>query len=80
MKNITITLDEQTARWARIEAAHRGTSVSRLIGEILREQCAREDRYEIARERFFQRQASELKPRGDRYPARETLYDRNVLR
>lgn len=80
MKNITITLDEQTARWARIEAAHRGTSVSRLIGEILREQRTREDRYEIARERFFQRQVSELKPRGDRYPAREALYDRNVLR
>src|SRR6266498_1883784 len=35
MKNITITLDEETARWARIEAAHRDMSVSRLIGELL---------------------------------------------
>ena len=30
MRNVTITLDEETARWARVEAAMRGTSVSRL--------------------------------------------------
>jgi hypothetical protein len=35
MKNVTVTLDEETARWARIEAAHRDMSVSRLIRELL---------------------------------------------
>ena len=37
MKNVTITLDEETARWARVEAAHRDMSVSRLIAELLQE-------------------------------------------
>jgi hypothetical protein len=35
LKNVTVTLDPETARWARIEAAKGDTSVSRLIGEIL---------------------------------------------
>ena len=37
MKNVTITLDEEVARWARIIAAEQNTSVSRLVGEMLRE-------------------------------------------
>ena len=37
MKNITITLDERTASWARVYAAERGKSISRLLGEILQE-------------------------------------------
>jgi hypothetical protein len=35
MKNVTITLDEQTAHWARVEAAKSGKSLSRWIGERL---------------------------------------------
>ena len=37
MKNVTITLDEEVARWARIRAAERDTSLSRLVGKLLRE-------------------------------------------
>ena len=33
MKNVTITLDEEVARWARVMAAEQNTSVSRLVGE-----------------------------------------------
>jgi hypothetical protein len=32
-----VTLEEDVARWARIEAARRDTSVSRLLGELLKE-------------------------------------------
>ncbi|OGP98361.1 MAG: hypothetical protein A2Z51_00055 [Deltaproteobacteria bacterium RBG_19FT_COMBO_52_11] len=32
MKNFTITLDEEVARWARIRAEEKDTSVSRLVG------------------------------------------------
>ena len=35
LRNITITLDENVARWAKIEAARRDTSVSRLLASIL---------------------------------------------
>lgn len=35
--NITVILEEELARWARIEAARRDTSVSQLLGDILKE-------------------------------------------
>ena len=37
LRNVTVTLEEDVARWARIEAAKRDTSVSRLLGELLKE-------------------------------------------
>jgi hypothetical protein len=48
MKNVTVTMDEAVADWARMEAARRNTSVSRLIGEMLAEKMRRSDRYERA--------------------------------
>jgi hypothetical protein len=41
MKNVTITLDEEAARWARIQAAEHNTSVSRLVGEMLLKKAIR---------------------------------------
>ncbi|MBN8995520.1 MAG: hypothetical protein J0H63_05585 [Rhizobiales bacterium] len=38
MKNVTITLDEEVAHWARVEAAREGKSLSRWIGDSLREE------------------------------------------
>jgi hypothetical protein len=49
MKNVTITVDDAALEWARIEAARRNTSVSRLVGEMLAEKMQREDAYERAR-------------------------------
>ena len=40
LRNVTVTLEEEVARWARIEAARQDTSVSRLLGEILKERMA----------------------------------------
>ena len=45
MKNVTITVEESALEWARIEAAKRNTSVSRLVGELLVEKMQREDAY-----------------------------------
>jgi hypothetical protein len=36
MKNVTITIEEDVARWARIRAAEEETSLSRRVGEMLR--------------------------------------------
>jgi hypothetical protein len=35
MKNVTVALDEALAKWARVEAAKAGKSLSRWIGERL---------------------------------------------
>ncbi len=80
MKNVTVTLDEETVRWARIEAARRGTSVSRLLGHILQQRRLQEAEYEAAMERYQRRQPVALKGPHEHYPSRETLYDRHVFR
>jgi plasmid stability protein len=76
MKNVTITLDEEVARWARIRAAERDTSVSRLVGEMLREKMVEEQAYQIAKQQYLSRPAKKLKKPGTKYPRREELYGR----
>lgn len=48
MKNLTITVDDSVLEWARVEAARRGTSVSRMVGDFMAELMQREDAYERA--------------------------------
>ena len=44
-RNITVTLDEETARWIRVEAAKRDESVSSYLGGILRQEREKEEGY-----------------------------------
>ncbi len=76
MKNVTITLDEEVARWARIEAAERNMSVSRLVGEMLREKMRDEQAYRLAMQQYLSQRPRKLKKAGARYPSREELHDR----
>jgi hypothetical protein len=48
MKNVTVTMEDSVADWARMEAARRNTSVSRLVGELLAEKMRHDDAYERA--------------------------------
>jgi hypothetical protein len=80
MKNITITLDEQTAARARRQAARIGVSLSRYVGQVL-EKSLRESRdYERAMRRFFARHSRIDYKSESPYPKREELYDRGRLR
>ncbi|MEZ5605796.1 MAG: CopG family transcriptional regulator [Burkholderiaceae bacterium] len=45
MKNVTITVEDSVLEWARVEAAKRGSSVSRMVGELLAEKMRQEDAY-----------------------------------
>jgi plasmid stability protein len=76
MKNVTITLDEEVAHWARIRAAEQDTSVSRLVGEMLREKMVEEKSYQIARQQYLSRSPKKLKKPAAKYPRREELYAR----
>ena len=76
MKNVTITLDEDVARWARIRAAELDTSVSRLVGELLREKMMSSKSYEIAMERYLSQMPAKLMRPGSRYPHRAELHER----
>lgn len=78
MKNVTVTLDPEVARWARIEAARHDTSVSRLLGDLLKQRMLEQDGYEQA-----MRQALGRKPfiKGSkRYLTREEVHERSRLR
>jgi len=78
LRNITITLEESIARWARIEAARRDTSISRLLAGILKERMLEEDAYQGALRRALARKPF-LKTNG-RYLSREEVHDRPGLR
>lgn len=80
MKNITITLDEETAARARVEAAQRDMSLSRFVGEVLRESMRGADAYEKAMREWFALKPYPLKGPAQKYPTREELHDRPVLR
>jgi hypothetical protein len=76
LKNVTITLDEDVARWARIRAAERETSVSRLVGELLREKMLEEQSYDAAMREYLARPARKLRKTAVAYPRRADLHGR----
>jgi uncharacterized protein YdaU (DUF1376 family) len=78
MKNITVTVDDETYRRARIKAAERDTSVSALVkhflaelagGESDAERLKREER--ALRERIGSFRATDRLPREDVHGRRE---------
>lgn len=75
-KNVTVTLDEETARWVRVEAARRDTSVSRYLGEILAERRRRAEGYEAARVAFMSREPRPLRDPDQTLPDRPALHER----
>jgi hypothetical protein len=80
MKNITITLDDQTAEWARAEAAAKGTSLSRYVSDLLRRQLPKAQSYEASMQRWMAREPWTLRHPGEKLPTREEIYDRPVFR
>ncbi len=80
MKNITITLDEKTAAWARVAAAKRNVSLSRFLGELLRERMREARDYDEAMRRYFASTLAIRRQPGEHYATREELHDRSRLR
>lgn len=76
MKNVTITLEEEVARWARIRAAERDMSLSRLVAELLKEKMREEETYQAAMQHYLEQPPRILKTPGDTYPRREELHGR----
>jgi hypothetical protein len=73
-RNLTVQLDEETIRQAKILAAERGTSVSGLVARELEQLVARNARYEEAMRRAIELMA-ESAPRGGRTWRRDDLYE-----
>jgi hypothetical protein len=78
LRNVTITLEENVARWARMEAARQDTSVSQLLAGVLKERMREADDYDRA-----MRQALARKPflRTDgKYLSRKEVHERTRFR
>ena len=73
-RNLTLQLDEETIRQAKILAAKRGTSISGLVARELELLVARAARYEEAQRRAVELMAESL-ARGGRSWRREDLYE-----
>ncbi len=71
-RNLTVELDDEMIRNAKVVAAKRGTSLSQLIAMELEDLIKDDFRYEAARERALKALAN-AKPRGARSWRREDL-------
>lgn len=80
MKNVTITLDEETAAWARVYAAQNSVSLSRFVGELLRDRMRESREYEEAMRGFLAEKPVRLKKPGERYLSRDQTHGRTRLR
>jgi predicted DNA-binding ribbon-helix-helix protein len=78
LRNITITLEESVARWARLEAARREVSVSSLLAAILKDHMHEQSGYDSALRRALARKPF-LKTDG-RYMTREEAHARPGVR
>jgi hypothetical protein len=82
MRNVTIALDDSVADWSRIWAATHQTSVSRMLGELLAEKMAEEERYSAAMEEYLaappvNMSAQDALARSSHpYPSREATHER----
>lgn len=87
MKNITVAVDDETYRQARVRAAEADTSVSALVRGFLEELVhgeTRQERFERLK-RLQDDVIAEIEARGGGLSAadnlsREELYDRDALR
>ncbi|MBI4472321.1 MAG: hypothetical protein HY646_06610 [Acidobacteria bacterium] len=74
---MTITVEEEVLRWAKVWAARHDSSVSRLVGDLLRQKMLDEEGYEAAMARYLSQPPRVLKKSG-RYPRREEVHARQA--
>jgi hypothetical protein len=80
MKNITITLDDETAAWLRTQAAEQNMSVSRFVGEQLQASMRDRREYQRAYRRWLARPSFNLAGNPEKYPSRDEVHDRSRIR
>lgn len=71
--NLTIQLDQEVVKRAKILAAKRGTSVSGMVARQLDQLVAEDERYEAAHERAMELM-SKGSPHGGRKWTRDDIY------
>jgi Family of unknown function (DUF6364) len=75
-RNLTVQLDEDVIRKARVLAAERSTSISRLVAEQLERLVGDEERYRAAQRHALHEMMTGYDLGGPPYPRRDELHDR----
>jgi hypothetical protein len=78
--NLTLRVDEMTLRRARVLAAEKGTSVTRLLGDYVARVVGDEEAYQAARRRAEALLDAGFHLGGKIRATREELHDREGLR
>ena len=78
--NITVKVDAELAREARVLAVRRGTSLSRLVAEQLKMLVGRDQDYGAAKRRAMRRLNHGYDLGWERPAARDELHERKDLR
>jgi len=76
MKDLTISLKDEVAKWLRIHAAKEGKSASGVLAELISSLMQREESYQSAMAKFLLSPITPLKSTSEKYPNREELHDR----
>jgi len=61
MKNVTIKLEDDVARWSRVWAAEHNTSVSRILGDLLKRMKSEKTGYVQTMQQFLSVEPRPLK-------------------
>ena len=77
MKNITVSLQDDVARWARVWAAEHECSMSRMLGRMLEERMREQNGYEVAMREFLAVEPRPLRKAGEGLPSRDEIHERN---
>lgn len=72
---MTVVLEAEVARWARLAAAERDTSVSRFLGGLLKERMLTDRTYQRAMREALREQPLSSTWTG-RLPSREEMHER----
>lgn len=75
-QNITVALDTETVRKAKILAAERGSSVSRVLSEEIEKLVGERDRYQAAKAASVAELRRGYRLGGGPLPRRDELYER----
>ena len=75
-QNITLSLEKELIKKGKIVAAKKETSISKMLGELLKEIIDKEDQYEAAKRNALQTLQHGFNLGGTITWKREDLYDR----
>lgn len=75
MKNVTLTLDDDVVKRARVEAAKQGKSLSRFVSDLVAQRVGRALTQKEAMDRFLARPLLDLTDENGKAPSRDELHE-----